>query len=208
MYLKTYFFNILMNPIYIIDFFNIFSDYREMKYKKLNIDFHSLKHSNKEQDTTDFFDIFFTKYIQYANIKSHNKFIFIMKKLNNSENLLQQILIKYLHINIQFIIIEEKYSNSILDKNKDDFLCQYFFWYFRQQSNCFLISNDKYRDKHSYINLFNFDISLTTLIYNHSTHSLQKKSSFINATQDIPFLNNCNPIKRSSIPKHKLSLII
>lgn len=197
-----------MSLTYIIDFFNIFSDYREMKYKKLNIDFHSIKHTNKEQDTQDFFDIFFTKYLQYANIDPHNKFIFIMKKLNNSENLLQNILLKYLHINIQFVIIEEKYSNTILDKNKDDFLCQYFFWYFRQQTNCFLISNDKYRDKDNYINLFNFDISLTILKYNHSTYSLQKISTFINATQDIPFLNNYNPIKRSSIPKHKLSSII
>ena len=37
-------------PVYIIDFLNIFSDFREIKYKKENIDFHSTKHLNKEQE--------------------------------------------------------------------------------------------------------------------------------------------------------------
>jgi hypothetical protein len=196
------------NRIYIIDFFNIFSDYREMKYKKLNVDFHSTKHINKEQDTQDFFDIFFTKYIQYANIDKNSKFMFVMKKLNDSEQLLKSIIIKYLHLDLQFVIIEEKYKNIILDKNKDDFLCQYFFWYFKQQNNCFLISNDKYRDRQTYINLFNFDISLTIFKYNKKTNTLQKLSSFINATHDIPFLLNYNYTKRTSIPKHELLHII
>jgi len=196
------------NRIYIIDFFNIFSDYREIKYKKLNIDFHSLKHTNKQQDTQDFFDTFFTTYIQYANIDKNSKFMFVMKKLNDSDQLLQNIILKYLNINIQFVIIEEKYTNSVLDKNKDDFLCQYLFWYFKQHHNCFLISNDKYRDKLNYINLFNFDISLTIFKYNKKTNSLQKSSSFINATQDIPSLINYSCTQRTSIPKHKLSHIL
>ena len=45
---------------YIIDFLNIFSDYREIIYKKKNIDFHSVKHNNKEQDTIGFFKLFFS----------------------------------------------------------------------------------------------------------------------------------------------------
>ena len=49
--------------VYIVDFLNIFSDFREIKYKKDNIDFHSVKHCNKEQDTYDFFKLFFSKYI-------------------------------------------------------------------------------------------------------------------------------------------------
>lgn len=194
--------------IYIVDFFNIFSDYREMKYKKLNIDFHAIKHDNKDKDTRDFFDIFFTKYIEFTNISLYNKFIFVMKKLNDSEELLKNILIKFSHINIQFVIIKDKYTDTILDKNKDDFLCQYLLWQFQQHNDCHLISNDKYRDRKEYINLFNFNIALTILKYNKSLHNLQKISTFINASQNIPYLYRFNPIQRSSIPKHKLNLIL
>ena len=59
---------------YVIDFFNIFSDYREIIYKKRDIDFHSVKHENKEKDTYDFFHLFF-------GIKNPNKalgFIFVI----------------------------------------------------------------------------------------------------------------------------------
>ena len=45
--------------VYIVDFFNIFSDFREIKYKRQNIDFHSIKHDTKNQDTYDFFKLFF-----------------------------------------------------------------------------------------------------------------------------------------------------
>ena len=80
------------NNYYIIDFLNIFSDYREIVYKKQNIDFHSVKHNNKEKDTYNFFGLFFTKYIQKVNIKKGSIFIFIMKKINNYDEILNNIL--------------------------------------------------------------------------------------------------------------------
>ena len=55
----------ILSPIYICDYLNIFSDFREIKYKKLNIDFHTVKHMNKERDTYEFFELFFKKYIKY-----------------------------------------------------------------------------------------------------------------------------------------------
>ena len=35
--------------IYTCDYLNLFSDFREIKYKKDNIDFHQVKHFNKEK---------------------------------------------------------------------------------------------------------------------------------------------------------------
>ena len=113
--------------VYIVDFLNIFSDFREIKYKKSNIDFHSVKHCNKEKDTYDFFNLFFTKYIDHVNIDKSSQFYFVMKKLNNYDTILDNIIKSHDKFNMQFIIIEDKYDNVILDKNKDDFLCQYFF---------------------------------------------------------------------------------
>ena len=112
--------------IYITDYLNIWSDYREIKYKMNNIDFHSIKHKNKEIDTFEFFDLFFNKYITYKNISIKSNFIFILKKITKYDLILIKILKKYHNINIRFIVIESKYNELLLDKNKDDFLCQYF----------------------------------------------------------------------------------
>ena len=140
------------SPIYIVDFLNIFSDFREIKYKMSNVDFHSVKHVNKEKDTLDFFKIFFTKYISYTGIKSDGNFLFVMKKITNYDNVLYKVLELYEEFNIRFIIIERKYELDILDKNKDDFLCQYIFSYLiSSNDNCILISNDKYRDREIYV---------------------------------------------------------
>ena len=147
--------------VYIVDFLNIFSDFREIKYKKQNVDFHSVKHSNKEQDTYDFFKLFFSKYIDYVNIDKTSQFYFVMKKLNDYETILDNIMRTHYDFNMKFIIIEDKFNNNILDKNKDDFLCQYFFYILQKNNQCVLISNDKYRDKRSYIKLFNFDIFIS-----------------------------------------------
>ena len=149
--------------VYIVDFLNIFSDFREIKYKKDNIDFHSVKHSNKEQDTYDFFKLFFTKYIDYVHIDKSSMFYFVMKKLNDYEVILDNIMKTHYNFNMKFIIIEDKYENDILDKNKDDFLCQYFFYILQKNNKCILISNDKYRDKKNYIKLFNFDIFIRVI---------------------------------------------
>ena len=114
---------------YIIDFLNIFSDYREIIYKKKNIDFHSVKHNNKENDTYNFFRLFFTKYIEKVNIEKCSVFIFIMKKINNYDDILNNILNSYNDFKIKFILIEDEYNNKTIDKNKDDFLCQYIFFF-------------------------------------------------------------------------------
>lgn len=139
--------------IYACDYLNLFSDFREMKYKKQNIDFHQVKHFNKEKDTIEFFEIFFTKYINYVNIDKKSNFIFILKKITNYEPILIKILEKYTDINVRFVVIESKFTNEILDKNKDDLLCQYIFKsLILQNNNCVLISNDRYRDRELYIN--------------------------------------------------------
>ena len=74
--------------IYITDYMNTWSDFREIKYKIKNIDFHSVKHINKEIDTIEFFELFFTKYIKLINIDINSNFIFILKKLTNYEHIL------------------------------------------------------------------------------------------------------------------------
>lgn len=194
--------------LYIIDFLNIFSDFREIKYKMENIDFHSVKHDNKEKDTYDFFKLFFTKYIDYANINKNGIFYFIMKKLNNYELILSNIIQIHNDFDIKFIIIEDKYDNVILDKNKDDFLCQYFFCLLSQNNNCRLISNDKYRDKQSYIKLFNFDIYVRILDYNKEEKILEKTISKIKIINHITNIMIDQRYIRCTIPKQNLNKIL
>lgn len=194
--------------IYIVDFFNIFSDFREIKYKKSNIDFHNVKQRNKQQDTSDFFELFFTKYIQYMNIQRDSRFIFIMKKLNEYESILEDLVRKYHVFDIKLIIIEDKYHNDILDKNKDDFLCQYIFYILQQKYNVDLISNDKYRDRQNYVSLFTFDILTTSISWNNKLCCLEKSTCKLKVNNLI-----CNNLmtqkcKRCSIPKHKLDVIM
>jgi hypothetical protein len=195
-------------PIYVIDFLNIFSDFREIKYKKENIDFHLTKHLNKEQDTYDFFKLFFTKYIQYVGLKRNSPFIFIMKKLNEYEKILNDILEKYSQYDIRFLIIEDKYNNDILDKNKDDFLCQYIFYTFRKNNECILISNDKYRDRHNYIKLFDFDMVISLLKYNSNDKKMDKVNKKFTMNQNIQSNLLKQIFTRCSIPKNKLNNII
>jgi len=194
--------------VYIVDFLNIFSDFREIKYKKDNIEFHSVKHCNKEQDTYDFFKLFFSKYIDYVQIKKTSTFYFVMKKLNDYENILDNIMKTHSEFNMKFIIIEDKYDNVILDKNKDDFLCQYFFYILQKKNNCVLISNDKYRDKKNYIKLFNFDISIRVVNYNKKTSSLEKSTLTIKLTDSISDNMIFQKYTRCTIPKRDLNLIL
>lgn len=189
--------------IYITDYMNTWSDFREIKYKIKNIDFHSVKHINKEIDTIEFFELFFTKYIKLINIDINSNFIFILKKLTNYEHILLKVLKKYNNINIRFIIIESKYTELLLDKNKDDFLCQYLFCFLmKHNDNCILISNDLYRDLSTYVKKYNNTINIKILQNN------TKSISDINLQSNI--LNNMNNIqyKRSAIPKNKLYKII
>lgn len=188
--------------IYITDYLNIWSDYREIKYKMNNIDFHSIKHKNKEIDTFEFFDLFFTKYINYKNISIKSNFIFILKKITKYDLILIKILKKYNNINIRFIVIESKYNQLLLDKNKDDFLCQYLFCFLmKENDNCILISNDKYRDLSSYVDKYD-KISITILT------KLDSKKNQLDININILDLMNNQNYKRCTIPKNKLQNII
>lgn len=203
---------ITYSPIYIIDFLNIFSDFREIKYKKYsNIDFHSVKHINKEKDTLDFFDTFFTKYINYANIEKTANFIFVLKQITNYSTTLYKVIDLYKHFNIRFVIIESNYNIDILDKNKDDFLCQYICSFLMQNnSNCTLISNDKYRDRCGYVQEFKKIIN--TIIHvikkDNITNKIEHGKKIIilqdNICQDII----SKVYKRCTIPKNKLQYIV
>lgn len=194
--------------VYIVDFLNIFSDFREIKYKKQNIDFHSVKHSNKEQDTYDFFKLFFSKYIDYVKINRSSQFYFVMKKLNDYETVLDNIMKTHYDFNMKFIIIEDKYDNDILDKNKDDFLCQYFFYVLQKNNRCILISNDKYRDKRNYIKLFNFDIFIRVVNYNKRNKQLQKSTLKIHLNDSIGDSIILQKYTRCTIPKRDLNQIL
>jgi hypothetical protein len=179
-----------------------------MKYKQKNIDFHNIKHSNKTQDTEEFFQLFFTKYIGYANIPRNSRFIFIMKKLHGYDGILDRIILKYCNFNIKLMIIEEKYQDDVLDKNKDDFLCQYIFYVMKQDNNVVLVSNDKYRDRKTYVHRFDFDISLQTINYNATTKSLQKASLKFKVNQSLCEHLINHKYSRCTIPKHKLNAIL
>jgi hypothetical protein len=197
-----------INKVYIVDFLNIFSDFREIKYKKDNIDFHSVKHSNKERDTYDFFNLFFTKYIDYVNINKGSQFYFVMKKLHDYETILDNIMQKHKNFNMKFIIIEDKYKNELLDKNKDDFLCQYFFYILQKTNDCVLISNDKYRDKRDYVKLFNFDIFIRVVNFNHKSNTLEKSVLKIQMSENISNRIILQKFTRCTIPKRDLNIII
>ena len=195
--------------IYVGDYLNLFSDFREMKYKKENVDFHQVKHNNKEKDTIEFFELFFTKYIQYVNINKNSNFIFVMKKITNYDDVLYKILETYNTINIRFIIIESKYENITLDKNKDDFLCQYLFKFLvMNNDNCILISNDKYRDRDAYIKIFQ-DSNL------NSIKVIQKQQNkLVIENLELKFETSiCKSLlnekyRRTVIPKNKLNNIL
>ena len=199
----------ILSPIYICDYLNIFSDFREIKYKKLNIDFHTVKHMNKERDTYEFFELFFKKYIKYINININSNFIFVMKKLTNYENVIYKILHLYNNVNLRFIIIESQYTKSILDKNKDDFLCQYIISYLiGHNDNCSLISNDKYRDRDIYVKEFKSNT------FNTFVKIMKKKAGSVNLIENIGLELDiddviCDAIlkqkyNRCTIPKNKL----
>lgn len=192
--------------LYIIDFLNAFSDFREIKYKKCNIDFHTVKQVNVIQDTLDFFRLFFTKYLTFLNTRDNNKFIFVMKKLHNCTEVLDSILYKYSKIDIQFVIIESRFRNNVLEKNKDDFLCQYLCTTMENKfKDVILISNDKYRDRTNYVNLFTSDIIIQTCCWNRESNSVKKHLMIYNVNNSLR--NNIlkSTYNRCSIPKYKLN---
>ena len=202
--------NIMSNHkrVVICDYMNVFSDFREIKYKQQNIDFHLVKHSNKRKDTLEFFTLIFTKYIQFVNIPISSKFIFVMKKLNGYDDILSTVLETFCNLDITILTINDKYTNDLVDKNKDDFLCQYLFMEMQQKFTCTLISNDKYRDREFYINLFDFDMHISSIKWNRDNRCLHQTSQNFKINKEFSksiLLQHC---KRCTIPKHKLYKII
>jgi hypothetical protein len=138
--------------VYVIDFLNVFSDYRELKYKIMGVDFHKVKYTTLQEDTVEFFNFFFTKYTTRQKLCISSSFIFVMKKLVNYDVVLRGILEDLKHIDIKFVVVTNRYKNKVIDDNKDDFMCQYFLSMYGSSS--YLISNDLYRNKGEYLNMF------------------------------------------------------
>lgn len=141
---------------YIIDFLNVFSDYREIIYKFENKDFHKFKETNLKIDLFNYFEFFTSKFIPYLKLNNKTKphFIFIVKSIKGIENHFIEILQKYKDKNfkLEFYIITSFLNSQIIDKNKDDVLVQFLH---KSQPKSIIISNDKYKDTTNYIDLFN-----------------------------------------------------
>ena len=193
---------------YVCDFLNIFSDFREIKYKKENIDFHVVKHKNKQNDTQEFFDLFFTKYVKHANIDINSKFVFVMKKLNDFDTILEKVAEKYKHVDLKLMIIESKYHSAVLDKNKDDFLCQYILNTFGRNENCILISNDKYRDRKMYIPLFTSSMVVQTIGWHSARNCVERASLQFDVKRQLTEMLQHQSYLRCTIPKRKLGTIM
>jgi hypothetical protein len=183
--------------IYIIDTLNIFSDFRETFYKRIGVDFHDVKYTSINNDTFAFFDLFFNEYIQLLKIPIQSKFIFVMKKINNYDEVLIALLHKYIGVDLKFIITVDKYTDSLIDQNKDDFICQYLLTVY---DGSILISNDKYKNTREYTHLFLNMRKINLQIMQCSTSVLTNacaffiiNSSVINKIHSITFARKCIP---------------
>lgn len=193
----------MSNEVVIVDFFNIFSDFREIKYQKLNINFHDIKYQTMHNDLYEFFQMFFDKYVTHVGVDMSSTFIFVMKRLYNFDDALKTIVKLYSCIDIHLAVLPDKYFNVLIDKNKDDFLCQYLYITLKPQySKIHLVSNDKYRDKHNYIRLFNFDLNV--VLFN--SHQIKKMEVDIYHQSVTSMLTE--KIKTTSIPKRQLANLI
>lgn len=191
---------------YVVDFFNVFSDYREMLYKRQNIDFHTVKHKTKEEDALAFFDMFFNRYMPYVTKRNMNdvQFVFVMKKLFRFEKTLMKALQNNNH-DIHVIIIKDKYESAIVDSNKDDFVCQYCFHLLQKNRKCALISNDKYRDNTTYVDHFNFDIPINVMSRNMITNNVYMYDTSLKVDKHIRSkIIASKECMRCAIPKGKL----
>lgn len=149
--------------------------------------------------------MFFDKYITNVGVDLRSTFIFVMKKLYNFDESLKSIVKLYSCIDIHLLLLPDQYVNSVIDKNKDDFVCQYLFVLYKRAPNKYdkihLISNDKYRDKMNYINLFNFQLNVI-LFNSHFIHKME-----INLDKDTRDMIKDN-IRTTSIPKYQLANMI
>lgn len=153
-------FNVVMKNIYIVDFLNIFSDFREMKYNLYNMDWRDFMYSKFETDLNIFFKWFFNYYVKELKLHDDYEYIFIMKNVGFT-NLFKTLIKEYPNISFMYM---EKHAEPIIEKNKDDFLCNYFYAFYKIQGhNIQLISNDKYKDLENYYQIFRdktFDIKI------------------------------------------------
>jgi hypothetical protein len=117
----------------------------------------------------------------------------------------------YKDLNIRFIIIESKYNVDVLDKNKDDFLCQYIFSYLiSNNDDCILISNDKYRDREIYVKQFETNYTQTFIrVIKRKNHDLIENAVLQLDIEKIICHNILKQkCKRCTIPKNKLKNIL
>lgn len=181
---------------FIIDFFNVFSDYRETLYSKTGVDFHKVKYDNLEKDTLGFFDLFFMDYISLVKIPIDSDFIFVIKRIYNYDEILVNVLMKYNKISIKFILVNDRYNNLLIDQNKDDYLCQYLLTIY---SNSVLVSNDRYRNKRDYTGLF-FDLGrINVQILEMDVNDVTFYIIDLSTTKKINSIN----FDRVSVPKCK-----
>lgn len=148
-------------PTYIIDFLNVFSDYREMLYKKEKLNFHSFKDANLQKDLQNYFVFFTEKFIEKLDLKKSAKYIFIIKKIPLIESFLPDLLKTYSNFDFEFLIIYSKLNNEVFDKNKDDVLCKFLYNYIPES---IVITNDLYLDMNNYIYVFD-KVSIVFVIY-------------------------------------------
>lgn len=183
---------------YIIDYLNVFSDYRETFYKENGQDFHDIKYISKEIDTRNFFDLFFTKYTSVAKIDSKSHFIFVFKKMYNYQDILMSILDKYKHLYIRFIIIPDRYNNALVESNKDDFICQYLLTVY---NDTILVSNDKYDNRETYLYLYKelYKMNIQILMQGYKVDTF-----FIINNNVISKIKNLN-LRRTSILKRNFN---
>lgn len=188
-----------MSPkTYIIDFFNVFSDYRETFYKKQGLNFHDIKYNTLQKDTEDFFDLFFTRYLEMAHIKQDSEFIFVMKKIYNYQETLTRIITKFETFKIRFVITPDRYKDPLVESNKDDFICQYLVTIY---NDSVLISNDNYKNRQEYSALFikMHKINIEIFIKNKRINTFFIiNNNIINKIDSLIF-------NRNSIPKYKFN---
>ena len=196
--------------IYIIDFLNIFSDYREVFYKKQGIDFHSKKTENLKQDLSSFLRFFFTSYLSFMKINIDKScFVFVSKKITFCDRIIKKEMLLYKKVDIRFLIIENKFLNFLIDKNKDDYICQYLFCLLKYKYNCTLISNDHFRDKNTYMNLMLVPFTLNQIkvkeekVENKKFYIEEKEIKQMNI-----IINNTLCFNFKAIPKNQLTLKI
>ena len=121
----------------IIDFLNVFTTFREQKYKTNNIYWRDVSHINFKTDCVQFFKWFFNFYLKEMKLKKEYKYIFVSKDIGY-RNIFKKIIKDY-DTSIWFV------KNRLQDV--DDFICNYlYFFYTNIHKPVVVISADKFKD--------------------------------------------------------------